>query len=306
MAREHARILCAIWNDKDFKQRTPGEQRLYMLLLSQKTINNAGVLPLQPAKWARGSVATTVDDVLTDLKGLAEHRYVVVDDETEEVLVRSFIRNDGIVKIPNVLKSALKQAVQVESPRLRLVLAGELRRLGLSTADRVADELDPNGSRTVPEPVANDSTKGQSSVDNPPKSVDNSKGSRKGSRRDTETPGGGVGEGKGESPSVGGSVGEARPSARNEPPPPKCSEHINGDTDRPCRACGEARRARERWDADQAAAVAALTRELGAARRNGALRCEHGTDGGLHRRSDTGELLCANCRRVEQTAREPA
>lgn len=157
MPREHGRILCAIWTDPDWRARSPGAQRLYFLLISQRTITTCGVLPLQVSKWARGSNDTTAADVETALAELSEHRYVVVDRDTEEVLVRTFIRNDGVAKHPNMLKNALRVARQTESPLLRAALALELRRLGRIIATEVADEIDPNASRTHPEPIANPS-----------------------------------------------------------------------------------------------------------------------------------------------------
>lgn len=95
--------------------------------------------------------------------------------------------------------------------------------------------------------------------------------------------------------------GEAEERA-SEPPPPNCPKHINDPAPGPCGACGDARRARQRWDAEQDAAKALLAEQLAAARANPVLRCEHGTDGGSFRRPDTGELLCAVCRTAEQRA----
>src|SRR5690606_4932696 len=47
----------------------------------------------------------------------------------EEVLVRTFIRHDGLWKQPNVLKSALGHVQSTVSPTLRAVLRYELSRL---------------------------------------------------------------------------------------------------------------------------------------------------------------------------------
>ncbi len=38
--------------------------------------------------------------------------------------------------------------------------------------------------------------------------------------------------------------------AREEPPPPRCPEHLENPTDKPCAACGRARHTRAAWDAD--------------------------------------------------------
>lgn len=90
-----------------------------------------------------------------------------------------------------------------------------------------------------------------------------------------------------------------------DPPPPKCPEHINHDGDPgPCRACGDARRARQRWDAEQERVRAELAAALDVARQDPRLRCGHGTDGGLYVRPDTGTSPCALCR--AETAKAPA
>lgn len=154
MAREHARIQVDIWS-RDFTELGPDAQRLYFLLCSQKTINNAGVLPLQVSKWARGSKKTTVDDIREALGELIAERYVFVDEHTEEALVRTFIRGDGIAKHKYMLKNALTVARQTESPVLRHALAAELRRLRLPDADAIAEELESTPVPTPPEPHSN-------------------------------------------------------------------------------------------------------------------------------------------------------
>jgi hypothetical protein len=155
MAREHARIHLGVWGDEDFQDLGAGAQRLYFLLLSQKTINNAGVLPLHITKWARGSKKTTVEDIREALSELVVARFVLVDEHTEEALVRTFIRGDGIAKHPYMLKNALTVARQTESPTLRRALAVELRRLGNPAADQVAAELEATPDRTPPERHSN-------------------------------------------------------------------------------------------------------------------------------------------------------
>ncbi|MBM4575964.1 hypothetical protein GS415_09750 [Rhodococcus hoagii] len=63
---------------------------------------------------------------------LERNDYVFSDDETGEVLVRSFMRRDEVFKQPNVMLSSLRAAAQVESRKLARVLQP-------SGADRVAD-----------------------------------------------------------------------------------------------------------------------------------------------------------------------
>ncbi|WP_439662874.1 hypothetical protein ACSHWB_16340 [Lentzea sp. HUAS TT2] len=167
MSREHARILTAIWRDDDFRALSPEAQRLYFLLLSQPTINQAGVLALTVSRWARGCSATDVADIEAALAELDRARFAVVDADTDEVLVRAFVRRDGVAKQPNVLKAAFRQALAVESPKLRAVLAAELRRLDHVHADAVADTLD-GGTATNAEPTSSRSNPPSTTPDEHP------------------------------------------------------------------------------------------------------------------------------------------
>lgn len=151
MARAHARILVSIWDDPDFQELSAAAQRLYLLLLSQDSLNNAGRILLTVKRWAAGCRETAPADIRRALGELDAARFVVVDDDTEEVLIRSFIRNDGIVKQPQMMKNALREALGVRSPRLRSVLAAELRKLRREDAAFTAEQIDP-GFEPEPDP----------------------------------------------------------------------------------------------------------------------------------------------------------
>lgn len=279
MAREHARLYTSIWNDPDFLELTPEDQRGYIQLLSQRNVSQAGVLPLQVRKLTKGSKHTTEEDVWKYLHSLADARFIVIDEDTEEVLIRSFIRRDGVLKIPNVFKSALRAATNVESPKLRSALARELRRLDRKDAAAVAEQLEPNPSSKVPEPIGNQSgTNPKQGIGNPSgtngEPVETESGTRKGSLKVPneipEPPGEGEGEGEisclvdgwvGGSPAgapAGAHTREAPTPQNPQPeqrPAERCTRHVGVADPPPCRACATAREARERFDADQARAA---------------------------------------------------
>ena len=218
-----------------------------------------------------------------------------VDHDTEELLIRSFVRNDGVLKMPNIFKAALSSAAGIESPKLREVLAGELRRVGRDDANRVAQELFPIPFETVPEPVANPS----GTLGNDPQPVDNlltTKGSRTVPEGFPLPQGVGEGEGVGE-PLVGGWVGEA-PSR----PAPRCSSTSTTPirrraADAPPRESGEA------WDRRAEGSRKQLAAAIDEARRDDRQRCLHGTDGGSFIHPDTGKsATCAHCRRATREA----
>lgn len=152
--RSHGRILVGIWHDPDFRALSSGAQRVYLMLLSQKELENCGSQPLMVSKWSRYAPDTSQEDVMGALGELQAARFVAFDEDTDEVLIRTFIRNDGVAKQPNILKSALRAARQIASSRLRKVSADELRKLGRDDANGAADDLDDG---TLPEPFRNPS-----------------------------------------------------------------------------------------------------------------------------------------------------
>ena len=128
MARRYAQIQVSIWSDEDFKALTAAEQHMYFVLLSQARINLCGVLDYMPSRLAMCVYEWTTDDVERLLKGLTDKRYIVVDYDSGELLLRSFIRNDGLLKSPNVTKGAAAEFGEIMSDKLRTVITKELKR----------------------------------------------------------------------------------------------------------------------------------------------------------------------------------
>ncbi|PMC63393.1 hypothetical protein CJ204_00810 [Corynebacterium xerosis] len=128
MAREYAQIRLTIWNDDDFRALTPPAQWLYFLLLTHPTLTMAGVGDWRPSRLAvlAGADVDLIENAAVEL---AQRLYVVIDADTEEYLVRSFHRNDDLLKMPNMATAAARAAVKVTSAGLRGVLVHELHRL---------------------------------------------------------------------------------------------------------------------------------------------------------------------------------
>lgn len=160
MARDHARVLCRIWRDRDFIARTYGAQRMYFLLLSQQQLSWAGVTLMTIHRWAGLAPDTVDEDIRRWLAELQDHEFVVADGATQEILVRSYMRYNDVHKSPNVLKAAVRQAAEVESGRLRHVLAAEFRKLGRPEADEAAEAIEPSFPEPLANPSANPSRKG--------------------------------------------------------------------------------------------------------------------------------------------------
>lgn len=155
MARSEARVSVDVWsNDSDFVDLTRSAQGMYFFLLSQSDLSHTGVLALRIRRWSRAARDLKPHDVERDIEELAAARFVVVDHDTEELLVRSFIRRDKVYRQPNVLRAALDHLPLIESSLIRRALAVELRRIqGLDMPDGsqgiVEDML-----RALPDPSA--------------------------------------------------------------------------------------------------------------------------------------------------------
>ncbi|WP_326950239.1 hypothetical protein OG439_16515 [Amycolatopsis sp. NBC_01307] len=156
MARDHARIDLQIWNDDDFRALSVVAKLLYVQLFSQARLTYAGVLDLAVKRWSRPHPDLDLAEIRAALSELDAARFVVIDQDTEELLVRSFIRNDELYKQPNVLRGALRVAFEIESPILRAALAAELRRLPVEVtgpAPIVAAEALEAGAHAPPPEV---------------------------------------------------------------------------------------------------------------------------------------------------------
>jgi len=129
VARDHARLCLRIWEDEDFLALSLPAKMIYLQLVTQRKLSYAGALDLAVKRWARPHPDLDLTEVRAALAELDAARFVVIDHDTEELLVRSFIRNDELYKQPNVLRGALRVAFDIESPILRAALADELRRL---------------------------------------------------------------------------------------------------------------------------------------------------------------------------------
>lgn len=148
MAREYAKAWFSMFTDEDFANQPHSDKWLYLTLLGQPALNYAGVQPINMRRWRKAMRDEHGVPSETDIeKALIrmEHRgYVYTDDDTGEVLVRAFMRSDGVDRQPNVLKSGLRALAQIESPKLAAAMLGELARLAIpeTKSDKLAAEID--------------------------------------------------------------------------------------------------------------------------------------------------------------------
>lgn len=128
MARDHARIKVSIWADPDFRALRAPLQHAYLMLTSQPRVSYCGVLEYLPRRYASMAAGLTVESIEKAIGGLVEKRFVVLDEDTEELLIRSYVRHDELLKMANPAKAMAKDYAQVLSQGLRMTILSELRR----------------------------------------------------------------------------------------------------------------------------------------------------------------------------------
>lgn len=140
MARDYAQIMTAIWNNKEFLALTEGEQRAYLLLVTQEDINAAGVLALRARRWGTFASDSSAERLNKSLRSLEAKRFIVVDWTSEELLVRSFIRWDRGYTNEKRKPVIIRSAEAVRSERIIRTLAAEFRRVNLEGLEHVDTE----------------------------------------------------------------------------------------------------------------------------------------------------------------------
>ncbi|SCX34518.1 hypothetical protein [Mycolicibacterium fluoranthenivorans] len=282
MAREHARIWLDINDDEDFEKLSPLAQWLYVrVLLTEATLNYCGVADWRPKRLLRKAAGLTLDALIGAAGELEEMRYALFDLDTEEVLVRSYVRRDELLRNPKMAATVIKAYPAVASPVLRAAVVTELVRirsehpeysswehkdtaagltriLGKSPLSEVGYTYQISNPHPVrngdPSPVTN-SDPGTVKNTDPDPGPDHQSQSARNPSTSTST--------LHPSPfTMGGSVSGVPhqgpvPGPSDLPPSEFCSNHPTG-TQQACRACGAAADRRKAWDAEQRAVRAAV------------------------------------------------
>lgn len=129
MARDRANIRIDIWADEHWRELTLGAQHLYLLLTTHPTLTYVGVADWREGRLAAMTKRRTAEDVRRDAEELQIGGFVLADDDTEEILVRSFVKHDGLMKQPKLAVSMANAYAAVASPMIREVVAFEVQKL---------------------------------------------------------------------------------------------------------------------------------------------------------------------------------
>ncbi len=255
--KDHARVNLDIWNDDDWLDLSPAAQHLYFVLWTSPSLSYCGVGDWNPKKIAQRSKKWTVEAVERAAAELNRELFALFDPGTDEFLLRSWIKHDGLWRMPNMAVSMANARAAVASRTLRGVIVFEVAKLRSSHPESKGWERDavikmlqqkaidpalltPTLTPSLTPELTPTLTPHLGVNPNPPVNPPPNPG---------PTP----------SPAPisiynSGYVSrEPHQTSAHDPsnPPPKtCPEHPDGTT-RACGACGIARKERESWDAEQ-------------------------------------------------------
>lgn len=148
MAREYGKWYTSAWGDGDFRSLGRDAQHLYMQLAFQPDLSMAGTLTMAPVRWA-GQAMISEDEVMDALATLTEAAFVYVDFDTQELLLRSYVRRDEGWRSPTTMKAIYSAMNAVLSGGLKTVLANELRRIDTSTLSEKINEKTGRSTKEV-------------------------------------------------------------------------------------------------------------------------------------------------------------
>lgn len=129
MAREFSKTNLTIWQDAEWRDLPWPAQHVYKMLWEHPSLSYCGVVDWRPAKllgWGAGWKREHMDAAIDCLR--ARH-FIVIDDDTEECLIRSWIRWDGLIRQPRLAVSLSKAFAEVGSNVIRGAIIHELRKL---------------------------------------------------------------------------------------------------------------------------------------------------------------------------------
>ncbi|BAH32990.1 hypothetical protein [Rhodococcus erythropolis] len=272
MASEFTRMNRDIWSSDEFLDLSASAQHLYFVLWTHPNLSFCGSVEWHPGKLSTRASDLTPELVIEAGMELARNLFIVVDPETEEVLVRSWIKHDGLCRQPNMAVAMSKDRANLSSRSLRGVVVHEVAKLrvsepGLSAwkRDQVVNLLGQNAVDPAEllasnpwlkgsvNPSRNPSVKGSFNPSGNPSGNPKPKGPVNPGRTTTTATATQTPTTKEEESSYVST--EGYDASATEPPPRYCPQHVDEPTTSPCHACGEARRAREVWDRNEAHAV---------------------------------------------------
>jgi len=129
MARDHTRVNLDIWGDDDFRDLPVDAQNLYWTLWTSPDRTYCGAHEWRPGKLSQCAEDWTIPRLLAAAVILSERLFVLFDDITEECLIRSWIKHDGLWRTPNMAVTMANARAAMGSKMLRGVIVHEVKKL---------------------------------------------------------------------------------------------------------------------------------------------------------------------------------
>lgn len=245
MARDHTRVNLDIWGDDDFRELPVDAQALYWQLWTSPDRTYCGGHWWHPGKLAMFAGDWTIPRVESAGSVLSQRLFLIIDADVDECLIRSWIKHDGLWKSPNMAVSMAAARAAMTSKACRGVIVHEVKKLATANPDlkswgrdQVANLLDqrpidpttvepltPALTPAVTPPLTPHLTPHLRVNPNPPLNPPSNPPSTTATSTSTATTGGYV---------------RSNSHQGDNLPTPHCQSHPNG-TERPCRACGDAK-----------------------------------------------------------------
>lgn len=129
MARDHARIHLDIWGDDDWMDLPVDAQMLYFTLYTSEGRTLCGSHEWNPKRLAQRAGDWTVGRIEAAAEVLSRDLFLIIDTNTDECLLRSWIKHDGLWRTPNMAVSVANARGSLASKVLRGVIVHEVQKL---------------------------------------------------------------------------------------------------------------------------------------------------------------------------------
>jgi hypothetical protein len=268
---DHARIGLDIWGDDEWLDLTPEAQHLYFVLKTQPP-SFCGSGDWHPGKIAAKASGWTADAVRSAAQVLVDGLFLLIDVETEEWLLRSWIKHDGLFKVPNMAVSMANARSLLSSRLLRGVVVYEVKKLQVAHPDLTSWARDAVATMLTQKAVDPSEVEWPKVAPNPPSNPPPNGWVNPSA---TELPNPGVNPGPTPSPTPSPSTPllhggyESSEGHQSVEPPSRCPTHINWTEWVPaCGACAAASRTAKQWRDDEVARKRRTNEALAKARRD--------------------------------------
>ncbi|MDO3335129.1 hypothetical protein [Mycobacteroides abscessus] len=279
MARDHTRINLDIWGDDEFRDLPVDAQNLYWTLWTSPDRTYCGAHDWRPGKLTQCAGDWTVDRIVAAGAVLSERLFLLIDEVTEECLIRSWIKHDGLWRIPNMAVTLANARSAVGSKTLRGVIVHEVKKLVKAEPDLGSWKRDEVAKMLSQRAIDPASVEPFTPPPTPPASPPPTRGLTPDLTLNDEV---GVNPTPNPAPTTAtatsttatstkeGYVSQVSHQSLAQIPSPYCPKHPSG-INRPCPACADARRAHD-------AATEAEYRRVKAERRDALARRQDCTE----------------------------